>query len=209
MSRVHLDMVGKTMGYLTVVRRVQDDKGKIWVARCVCGVEKQYRVQQLKQCRLPSCGCKRSETLSVTSRRHGGAYSLEYWPWCGVKARCLNKKSPLYPRYGARGVRLCKRWLKFENFLGDMGPRPSRAYSIDRINNNKGYYPSNCRWATSKEQARNRTCNHKIRLAGRTQTIAAWSEELGIKACTISQRIWNRGWTPQEALSIPVRRKGQ
>ena len=113
--------------------------------------------------------------------------------------RCINPNDKKYPLYGSRGIRVCKQWEKFENFLKDMGECPS-GYSIDRTDNNKGYNKENCRWATPKEQARNRRNNHMISYNEKTQCLAAWTEETGIASSLISWRIKN-GWSTEKALT--------
>lgn len=96
----------------------------------------------------------------MNSRKHGGWKSSEYTIWAGIKQRCLNPKGPSFHDYGGRGIRVCVRWASsFENFLSDMGPRPSHDHSVDRINHNGDYSPENCRWATAKEQHANKRPN--------------------------------------------------
>jgi hypothetical protein len=126
----------------------------------VCGKIKTYRTEQLRKPTVQSCGCKRGELLSKIRTTHGfrGAERRsEYTAWTNMKQRCYNPKDKGYSCYGGRGIRVCKRWLNsFENFLKDMGERPRPKLSIDRINVNGNYEPSNCRWATWHEQAINR-----------------------------------------------------
>lgn len=125
--------------------------------------------------------------------------------WSSMIARCTRPTNVSYPLYGARGIRVCDRWLNsFDAFLGDMGPRPSPAHSLDRIDNSRGYEPSNCRWATWREQARNKSGNVHLTLDGRSMTISAWAEELGIHAMTLWQRVQKLGWTTERAIRTPV-----
>jgi hypothetical protein len=120
-----------------------------------------------------------------------------------MKQRCLNEKSHNYYKYGGRGIQVCARWLEsFENFYADMGPRPSPEHSVDRIDNSGNYEPNNCRWATDDVQARNHRNNAIIEMNGQRKCVAEWSEITGIRANTIVTRI-RRGWSPQEAISIP------
>ncbi len=133
--------------------------------------------------------------------KHGGYGTLEYVSWCSMIQRCLNPNNDAYDRYGGAGIKICKRWRSFENFRDDMGPRPSRDYCIERINNSDGYYPSNCRWATMKEQSNNRRTNRVIEHDGLILTVAQWGARLGMQGQTIAKRIdiWN--WPVSRALS--------
>ena len=135
-------------------------------------------------------------------KTHGLRNSTEFNIWCGMRQRCQNTKVPCYYRYGGRGISVCARWEKFENFLADMGRRPSGA-SLERIDNDGNYEPSNCRWATVTEQARNRRNSRVITHEGRTQTLVAWAEELGLSASTL-QRRWTLGWDKKDILTTPI-----
>jgi hypothetical protein len=131
-------------------------------------------------------------------------YPLEYKSWNGLRERCHNKKHRKYPRYGGRGIEVCERWNKFENFIADMGRKPSAEYTLDRIDLNGNYEPSNCRWTTQKTQANNRSTNHPITINGITRNILEWAQEKGINHQTISQRIHVYGWSPEKAVTKPV-----
>jgi hypothetical protein len=123
--------------------------------------------------------------------------------------RCTNSNAKNYKDYGGRGITVCDRWLGkngFINFLIDMGEPPGPGYSIERINNNLGYFKENCRWATPKEQARNTKRNHLITYNRKTQCIAAWAEELGMKYHAILARI-KRGWTIEKTLMTPLQHR--
>jgi hypothetical protein len=116
----------------------------------------------------------------------------------------MMKRCQRYSNYVNRGIKVCHRWrCSFLNFLDDMGEVPGPEYTLDRIDNDKGYYPSNCRWATAKEQARNRRTNHLITYRGKTQCIAAWGELYGIDGEVLRHRLLN-GWSIERALTIPV-----
>lgn len=132
----------------------------------------------------------------------------EYRTWTSVKQRCYNPNHTEYHRYGARGIKVCKRWRSFDNFFADMGERPSKNYSIDRINNDKDYKPSNCRWATAKEQANNRRSNRLLTFNGKAQNMKQWATEIGIPYVTLYQRLSKQGWSVERALTeTPVESK--
>jgi len=122
-----------------------------------------------------------------------------YSTWSTMKSRCTNKNFPKYESYGARGIKLCEKWMTFEGFIEDMGERPA-GMSIDRIDVNGDYCKENCRWATTSQQARNKTNTRYITAFGRTQCLADWSDETGIDHRTIGTRL-SRGWTTEEALT--------
>jgi len=117
-----------------------------------------------------------------------------------MRNRCNNPNAIPYAHYGGRGIRVCAHWQLFKNFFADMGPRPSPKHTLDRIDNDKGYEPGNCRWATRKEQARNRSTSHLVQAFGQTLTLAEWSEKTSINQTTIRGRL-KRGWAPERALA--------
>jgi hypothetical protein len=131
---------------------------RLYLCLCECGSSFITRAFSLLNGRTKSCGCLKKELCIVRGTKHGMYSSPEYRSWNSMKQRCTNPKDDAFSRYGGLGIKVCKRWRKFENFFADMGPRPEpkRLYSIDRWPNNEGNYePSNCRWATRKQQRSN------------------------------------------------------
>lgn len=124
----------------------------------------------------------------------------EYQTWINIRARCYQVSNNRFKSHGGRGIVVCERWLVFENFLADMGTKPSPLHSIDRRDNDGNYEPGNCRWATRKQQANNRRNNHFIAHNGQSQTLQQWSNEFGIDRRTLAQRIRN-GWSMTDALA--------
>ena len=209
MRRVHNNLKpGDRFGRLVILRERKIKTGSDWRSiriryecRCDCGtilkLEEGYRLISHKQ----SCGCLQRERASESAKKkrtHGFASNgnriPEYMTWIRMRRRCENPLSQDYPNYGARGIRVCSRWKDFINFLEDMGRRPSKGYSIDRKDNDGNYTPKNCRWASIKQQNRNKRSIHKLTIDGVTKGIADWADESGVHLETIRSRIV-RGWT--------------
>lgn len=156
--------------------------------------------------RWVSKGKRSAETrarIAVARTTHGKSGSPEYKSWEEMKYRCLSPSSANYPNYGGRGIKVCARWLSFENFLFDMGPRPNGT-SIDRIDNDGNYELGNCRWATVTQQRRNKRSNVFLSLNGETKCIGEWEKLLGAKRGSFWLR-HKRGWTDREILTTPFK----
>lgn len=194
---VHVD--GQRFGRLVVLRFVPGGKRE---CRCDCGEIAIVPFRRLRNGETQSCGCLNRERSAAAHRTHGMCRTPEYNAWASMRQRCYDPSCVTYPHYGGRGIVVCERWLLFENFFADMGPRPSRRHSLDRKDVNGNYEPANCRWATRIEQARNRRNNTFVTFCGRTQSISAWAEELSISQYMIAKRL-RRGWPPERALTEP------
>ena len=146
---------------------------------------------------------RQKEAARIANTKHGMYKTAEYMTWQGIKRRCYTKGFKQYADYGGRGITVCDRWMKFENFLGDMGKRPV-GMSLDRIDNNKGYSKENCRWATEFEQKRNTRRNRWITFNGETKCLQDWADGIGIKANTLINRLNRSNWPLEKALTTPA-----
>lgn len=174
---------------------------RIWKCRCECGRLCRILASSLSSGHTRSCGSTTCRRFATT---HGQSQLPEYRIWLGVIMRCENRNEPAFPRYGGRGILLCSRWRNsFPCFLEDVGKRPSERHTLERIDNNGNYEPSNVRWATRKEQSHNTRRNRFIAYGGRSQCVTAWAEELGINPRTLFTRL-DSGWSIADAFSTPV-----
>lgn len=175
-----------------------------WLCRCDCGGETVVTTGNLKRPGTHTCGCSH-KAIGGYNLSHGMTNTREFNTWRGMLKRCYQPSDISYPRYGGRGISVCDRWREsFSAFFIDMGSPPSATHSLDRINSDGNYEPTNCQWADRKEQARNRRSNRMLTLNGRTQTVAAWAEETNLTSHTISRRL-KAGWSVEDSLTKPVR----
>ena len=199
--------IGEKYGRLTIIEN-RHPKDEV-VCRCECGNIKIARATNVFYGGTKSCGClpKEGNNFKHGFRRKGGKSERLYGVWKSMRERCNTVSCSSYKRYGARGIKVCEEWnnyLAFKEWALNNGY--VEGLTIDRINVNGDYEPSNCRWATLKVQANNKTSNHYITIGGTTKTIMEWSEISGISNSTIWARL-KYGWSEKEAVFKPVRRK--
>lgn len=197
-------MSGKRFGRWIVLERSKKVAPHIhWRCRCQCGTERDVSGVHLRAGRTRSCGCYQKEIRGQLHRTHGLTNSPEYGAWSRMITRCEAKNNPEYHRYGGRGIKVCAKWRKsFLAFLADMGPRPTSRHSLDRIDNNGNYTPSNCRWATKQEQARNTRRNRYVVVRGERMTLIEAVERYGGNYGTVKWRINARGMSIEKALGL-------
>ena len=210
-----VDLTGKQFGLWTVIRQAEpkaDSSGReyeMWTCRCSCEkhTEKDIYVQHLIHGNSKSCGCLLKKA-GDRFRTHGKTETRLYNIWSCMKRRCNSSKNPAYPRYGGRGISVCEEWARdfsvFEEWAMNNGY--SDQLTIDRIDVNGNYEPSNCRWATYKEQANNTRANRIIHVDGKALTAPQWSELFGVPAYQILFRIYH-GWTEEAAVKTPLHQK--
>lgn len=200
MGRPAIDITGNRYGMLIVLsrRKIEKNIKPRWKCKCDCGNTSIHFGYDLKK-GTKSCGCLRGK-----SSTHGMSYTRIYKVWRSMIDRCRNQNHHAYKDYGGRGIIVCDRWLiSFENFYADMGSRPDGT-SIDRKNNDGNYEPGNCRWATMKEQSRNKRSTRNITHNGITMTAKEWSLKLsnGRDEGLVGYRV-RAGWTHEKALTPP------
>lgn len=211
-------LVGRQFGRLTVTGPVGRRDGQTAIScACSCGAVGLFVPSVLTRGSATSCGCGKIERARSLHKmrtsppriKHGHARRKVRHPlyatWVGMKQRCFDPRHQDFAIYGGRGITVCFQWKEsFENFLSDMGPKPSLRHSIDRINTDGNYEPGNCRWASSAEQMRNVRTNRLITIGAETLTLAEWSVRSGLGHKTISYRI-GKGWPASRAVFDPPR----
>lgn len=171
-----------------------------WNCQCSCGELKKCRSGHLISKVSQSCGCLRTEQKT----KHSMCNTTEYHIWEAIKHRCLNKNDLNYRHYGGRGITICEQWMDFIGFYEDMGNRPTKSHSIDRINNDGNYEKNNCRWATRKEQMSNTSCNAFVEWEGKKVRRLELVKRYNLTTEALRKRL-SRGWSLEEALLTPVR----
>lgn len=207
-----IDLTGKEFWNFTVIGRGDDyirKNGKKvirWKCRCKCGNIRNISATQLRSGKWKSCGCMHDYYARINNTHHGDTHKRLHHIWLGMKARCNNEKDYHYKWYGGRGISVCEEWnndyTAFRKWALSNGY--SDKLTIDRIDTNGNYEPSNCRWVDMKTQNNNRRNNTMLSAFGKTMTLQEWSDEVGIKAKTIRGRI-SRGYNIERAISAPVK----
>lgn len=212
------NLIGRKFGRLSPIKYVGKNKHNkpLWLCKCDCGNEKTIVENNIKNGHTKSCGCLQKEIAIQNNLKHGhtssGERSRTYVTWDAMIQRCTNLNHPQYQDYGGRNppITVCNRWNikeggSFENFLKDMGEKPTNRHQIDRIDNNKGYYKLNCRWALSKENNRNRRNTNKLMFNKKSQYLMDLADEFQIDRATLWSRVYIQGLSIKKALTTPVK----
>ncbi len=199
MSGPRADLAGKRFGRLVVVTWA----GGRWTCACDCGSEIALPTGALNRNNTRSCGCLRRDLLRKRNTKHGMRGTRIYGIWNRMRQRCSDANATDYERYGGRGIRVCAGWNDFRIFYRwAVANGYSDDLTIDRINNDGGYGPGNCRWATLRSQSNNKRNNRRITFRGQTKTLAQWSRALGIDHSLLWYRLAN--WSTERAFTTPV-----
>jgi hypothetical protein len=209
-----IDLTGKRFSRLVAIEDCGKQNGhRLWLCQCECGNKAVVATPDLRSGATRSCGCLCRATSSTLNRTHGLSKTPEYHAWYSMMARCYRETSHAYQYYGGRGIRICERWKVFEYFYLDMCPRPNAKDSVDRIDNSGHYscghcaecaakeWPSNCKWASRLEQARNRRSLRLFSVGGQEQCLAALCAQYGAWDATVRRRL-KRGVSIEQALGI-------
>lgn len=203
--KIYPNASGKEFNYLTILTDVMLDGKRVSTCECRCGTIKKISTYHVINNRTKSCGCLQSELTTKRNLTHGKTKTPEYRIWESMKCRCKNKTDNGYKNYGGRGIRVCGRWREsFQSFYDDMGRRPSKRYSIDRINNDRNYscghcveckakkWTANCQWTTKKIQRINTRDAIHITYKGKSLPLLRWAKKFKIYHNTIRSRL-NKG----------------
>lgn len=199
-----IDITGQRFHRLTTIRRVEHSKHGVWLweFRCDCGNVLISVAQSVRIGRTKSCGCLSRENTSRNMAKHRLSGTKEYNVWVSMRQRCSNPNHPHFKHYGGRGITVCDRWHSFATFFRDMGNAPT-GYTLERKDNQQGYSPDNCCWATRSAQANNRRGLHLLTYNNQTLNVAQWAALLGLNKSTLHKRL-KLGWPISLVLSSPV-----
>lgn len=206
-----LELKGQRFYMLTAIQRVGTDKehNALWECTCDCGNVTIVPAAKLKNGHTKSCGCYHKNYIGNLSRKHSETHTRLYTIWANLKRRCLNPNDTRYKSYAGRGIGICNEWRNsyesFARWAKNNGYTDN--LSLDRINNNGNYEPSNCRWTTNIVQCNNKRNNLNITWCGKTQTVTQWERELDFKKGTLYSRIFVYHWDVQKAFTHPLKKR--
>lgn len=206
-----IDLTGNRYGRLTVIKKVPSNTKKTkWLCVCDCGESRIVQGGNLVSGNTTSCGCIQKERVREIRQTHGITRTKLHRAWSHIKTRCLNPNCKDWADYGGRGIKVCDEWRDsfeaFRDWALTHGYRDD--LTIDRIDVNGNYEPSNCRWATAKAQGNNKRNNRIIEINGEAHTLTEWADIKGINPQSIRSRI-ARGWKPDRAVMQPFETKSQ
>jgi hypothetical protein len=202
-----VDLTGVRFGRLVALSKEppRPSGETFWCCSCDCGGTTVVRSKDIRRGFTQSCGCLFRERLARRNTSHGSSRTPEHWTWANIIQRCTNPKASHYEFYGGRGITICERWRNdFASFLADVGPRPSPAHSIERVDNEKGYEPGNCVWATRLEQMKNTRRSKPVLYRGERLLVADAIQQAGsaVPQQLVLKRL-RRGWPPERAIETP------
>jgi len=202
-------LIGEVFGGLRVIGLSSQEHGRrLWKCRCECDRKAVVETRLLVSGNTSSCGCRAGRPGGKGHGLARGGWPPEYWVWRAMIRRCHVEGDQAFQNYGARGISVCPEWRNnFPTFYRDLGPRPNSSMSLDRIDNDGNYEPSNCRWATRRQQSRNRQKPlRELTISGFTKPLVDWAQEAGISRQLLKLRIDQMGWDLDRAISTPARR---
>ena len=202
------DITGEKYHKLTAIKRVENINGRVtWEFRCDCGNTIYLNKDRVLAGNDHSCGCQKRKQCGSLNYIHGKTDTPLYEIWKSMKQRCCNQNVSNYHNYGGRGIKVCDEWMRDFKAFYDWAITNGwkKGLSIDRINNDGDYSPSNCKWSTRTEQLNNTRQNKLLSYKGKIQTISQWAREIGMKEETLRTRL-NLGWDVEKALTTPIRK---
>nr|DAH72017.1 MAG TPA: PVL ORF-50-like family [Caudoviricetes sp.] len=212
--KTRIDLTGQTFGKLYVIKRVENRKKKcgqqqvMYLCKCKCGNETIISYDNLKR-QTRSCGCLQTEAISNMNKTHGLTKTRLHRIWCNMRNRCSNTNMKAYKDYGGRGIKVCEEWSN--NFMNFYNWAIANGYkenlTIDRINNNGNYEPSNCRFSTAEQQAHNKRNSIMLSYKKETKHISVWAKEYNITRATLWKRLFVLNWDIEKALTKPLKKR--
>lgn len=207
--KIRKDITNQRFGYLIALKPIgrKENGQTLWLCKCDCGNDHITTISALTIGECKSCGCLSSEMIKKARTKHGMCGTRIYRAWRNMKDRCSNPNTPRYKDYGARGITVCEEWNNFESFYEWAklcGYNDN--LTLDRIDNDKGYCPENCRWITMEQQQYNKRTTHYLTYKGETKSMAEWAKIKDINIQTLAARINTCHWSVEKALETPVKK---